>query len=231
MTTILLVEDEAKLAQVIQQELEKQGYQVLHASDGVTALRLCEQEQLDLIILDWMIPALDGIEVLRCLRQDSPLPVMMLTSRAEEADRVIGLELGADDYLTKPFSMRELVARVRALLRRAQQVQQVVSQDRQKGTAPIAYQNLALDPELRQAMLDGEPLDLTSTEFDLLALLLRNPGRVFSRDYLLETVWNQAYVQGDRSVDNAVLRLRRKLGDAGQSIESVWGVGYRLRRI
>jgi DNA-binding response OmpR family regulator len=230
MTTLLLVEDEAKLAQMIIQELEKHGYHMLHAGDGLTALRLCEQRQPDLILLDWMIPALDGLEVLRRLRQVSSTPVLMLTARSEEADRVIGLELGADDYLTKPFSMRELVARVRALLRRVERVQYIISQDREKRTPPIAYQNLALDPDQRQVTIDGQPVDLTPIEFGLLYLLLRNPGRVFSRTYLLETVWDQVHIEGDRSVDNAMLRLRKKLRAMGDIIETVWGAGYRLRK-
>jgi DNA-binding response OmpR family regulator len=230
MTTILLVEDEAGLAEVIRQELEQRGYKVLHAGDGLTALRLCEQRRPDLIILDWMIPALDGLDVLRSLRQDSPIPVLMLTARSDETDRIIGLELGADDYMTKPFSMRELVARVRALLRRMERVQRIVGQDRDKPSGPITYHDLTLDVDQRQTLIDGQPVDLTPTEFDLLSLLLRNPGRVFSRAYLLETIWAQPYFEGDRSVDNAVLRLRKKLGERGQEIEAVWGVGYRLSK-
>jgi DNA-binding response OmpR family regulator len=231
MTTILLVEDEARLAQVVTVELEKNGYTVLHAGDGVTALRLREQHRPDLVLLDWMIPALDGLEVLRRLRQVSPIPVLMLTARSEEADRVIGLELGADDYLTKPFGLRELVARVRALLRRMERVQQVISADRQPQSHCLSHQRLLLDPDQRQVTVDGTPVDLTPIEFDLLHLLLRNPGRVFSRTYLLETVWQESYVEGDRSVDNAMLRLRKKLGEAADVIETVWGVGYRLRKV
>lgn len=230
-TTILLVEDETSLAQVIAQELEQQGYQVWHAGDGLTALHLHEQHRPDLVILDWMIPALDGLDVLRRLRQVSPVPVLMLTARANEANRVIGLELGADDYLTKPFSMRELVARVRALLRRMERVQQIVSEDRGKNKIPLTYSNLSLDPSQYQVTVDGEPIELTRLEFGLLHLLLRNPGRVFSRAYLLETVWDESYVGGDRSVDNAMLRLRKKLGALGDIIETVWGVGYRLRKV
>jgi DNA-binding response OmpR family regulator len=230
-TTILLVEDETSLAQVIAQELEQHGYQVWRAGDGLTALRLHERHQPDLVILDWMIPALDGLDVLRRLRQVSPVPVLMLTARANEANRVIGLELGADDYLTKPFSMRELVARVRALLRRMERMQQIVSGDREKNKIPLTYYNLSLDPSQYQVTADGEPIELTRLEFGLLYLLLRNPGRVFSRAYLLETVWDEAYVGGDRSVDNAMLRLRKKLGALGDIIETVWGVGYRLRKV
>ncbi len=231
MTTILLVEDEAGLAQVIIHELEKHGYHMLHASDGLTALRLHEQQQPQLIILDWVLPALDGLEVLRHLRQTSPTPVLMLTARSEETDRVIGLELGADDYVTKPFSMRELVARVRALLRRVERVQQIVAVDREKHALPLTYQNLSLDPDQRWVTVDDKLVDLTPIEFDLLCLLLRNPGRVFSRAYLLDTVWDETYVEGDRSADNVILRLRKKLGVLGDAIETVWGVGYRLSKI
>jgi two-component system phosphate regulon response regulator PhoB len=230
MTTVLLVEDEAKLAQVISQELEWHGYQVRHADDGLTALRLHEQQQIDLVILDWMIPTLDGLEVLRRLRQRSLVPVLMLTARAEESDRVIGLELGADDYLTKPFSMPELVARIRALLRRVERVQQIVSEDRAKTSQPLRYGDLVLDIDQHEVTVGGQAVELTRMEFDLLHLLVRNPGRVFSRAYLLETVWDESYIGGDRSVDNAIFRLRKKLGAVGDQIETAWGVGYRLRR-
>jgi DNA-binding response OmpR family regulator len=153
----------------------------------------------------------------------------MLTARSEEIDRVVGLEVGADDYLTKPFSMRELLARVHAMLRRVELIQQTLQADLHPDTAPLTYGNLTLEPEAHYATLDGQPLDLTPTEFNLLYLLLRNQGRAFSRAYLLDTVWNESYITGDRSVDNAVLRLRKKLGDLGDAIETVWGVGYRWR--
>jgi DNA-binding response OmpR family regulator len=153
---------------------------------------------------------------------------LMLTARSEEMDRVIGLEVGADDYLTKPFSTRELIARVRALFRRIAHVQQILEADRRQGSDAITYRSLCLEPEAYRVTLSGVPLDLTRTEFDLLYLLLRNPGRAFSRAYLLDAVWGESYVTGDRSVDNAVLRLRKKLGTLGDCIETVWGVGYRL---
>jgi DNA-binding response OmpR family regulator len=229
MTTILLVEDAQDLAQVILRDLRVEGYDVLHAADGLTALQQHAKHEPDLVILDWMLPKLDGLEVLRQIRQDSPVPVLMLTARTEETDRVVGLEVGADDYLTKPFSMRELIARVRALLRRIEHVQQILAADRESEHDVLRYETLALDPEGYQATLDGERLDLSRTEFDLLHLLLRNPGRAFSRSYLLDTVWGEHYVAGDRSVDNAILRLRKKLGPLGEAIETVWGVGYRLR--
>jgi DNA-binding response OmpR family regulator len=157
------------------------------------------------------------------------VPVLMLTARGEEVDRVVGLEVGADDYLPKPFSMRELIARVHALLRRIAHVQQILEADRRQSAEAIRYEGLCLEPEAYRATLEGEPLELTRTEFELLHLLLRNPGRVFSRSYLLDAVWGEYYVAGDRSVDNAILRLRKKLGDLGERIETVWGVGYRLR--
>lgn len=229
MSTILLVEDAHDLARVIIRELEAVGYHVLHASDGVVAIQLHTQEHPALVILDWMLPQLDGLEVLSRIRMASSTPVLMLTARGEETDRVVGLELGADDYLTKPFSMRELVARVRALLRRAELVQQVLKADHENARNPLVHDCLRLDPEAHLATIEGMPLDLSPTEFALLHLLLRSPGRAFSRAYLLDTVWGETYIGGDRSVDNTVLRLRKKLGPLGEAIETVWGVGYRLR--
>lgn len=229
MTTILLVEDARDLAEVIARELRALDYTVLHAADGLSALQLHAKHEPDLIILDWMLPKLDGLEVLRQIRRDSAVPILMLTARGEEADRVIGLEVGADDYLAKPFGMRELIARVRALLRRVENVQQILAADRAKAEQTLTYGALSLEADAYRATLDGVPLSLTRTEFDLLHLLLRNPGRAFSRNYLLDTVWGGNYVAGDRSVDNSVLRLRKKLGDLGEAIETVWGVGYRLR--
>lgn len=232
--TILLVEDTPDLAQIIRRELEAAGYAVLHAADGLIALQMHADHHPDLVVLDWMLPKLDGLEVLRRLRQSSAVPVLMLTARSEEVDRVIGLELGADDYLTKPFSMRELVARIRAMLRRAERIQELVNADRAASASegqviPLHYGSLCLDPNAHMATIGDEPVDLSKTEFDLLHLLLRNPGRAFSRSYLLDTIWGAEYVGGDRSVDNAMLRLRKKLGPLGDQIETVWGVGYRLR--
>ncbi len=226
---ILLVEDAADLARVVRRELESAGYQTLHASDGLAALALLERQAPALVILDWMLPGMNGLEVLRRLRQSSPVPVLMLTARSEEVDRVMGLELGADDYLTKPFSMRELMARVHALLRRAERIQDMLLADRGCAPHPLTHGALRVEPEARLATLEGQPLDLSRTEFDLLCLFLRNPGRAFNRAYLLDAVWGEAYLSGDRSVDNAMMRLRKKLGVAGEAIETVWGVGYRLR--
>ena len=229
MPTILLVEDAHDLAQVLARELEANGYQVTRASTGEQALRVHASVQPALVILDWMLPGMDGLEVLRRLRQTSPTPVLMLTARGEETDRVVGLELGADDYLTKPFSMRELIARVRAQLRRSEMFQQVIQADQSGEGAPLTYGSLYLDPQAHRAFLGQELLDLSPTEFALLHLLLRSPGRAFSRGYLLDTLWGETYVGGDRSVDNTILRLRKKLGALGEAIETVWGVGYRLQ--
>lgn len=229
MTTILLVEDAYDLAQVIIRELTTPGYRVVHTGDGLSALKLHTSEQPALVILDWMLPEMDGLEVLRRIRQEAPTPVLMLTARGEETDRIVGLELGADDYLTKPFSMRELVARVRAMLRRTELIRQIVSADQQQSNEPLVYRSLLLDAQNHLVTLDGIPLDLSPTEFSLLHLLMRSPGRAFSRVYLLDTVWGESYIGGDRSVDNTVLRLRKKLGELGTAVETVWGVGYRLR--
>ena len=230
---ILLVEDALDLAQVIRRELTTAGYQVVHAADGPTALQRFAEQEPDLILLDWMLPGMDGLEVLRRIRQKSAVPVLMLTARSEEVDRVIGLEVGADDYLTKPFGMRELLARVHAMLRRAQLIREMQRADAvsdQNTVKALEYGPLRLDLQSHQAFHDGQEIELSKTEFDLLGLLLKNPGRAFSRSYLLDTIWGAEYVGGDRSVDNAMLRLRKKLGTFGDNIETIWGVGYRLKR-
>jgi DNA-binding response OmpR family regulator len=229
MATILLVEDARELARVVARELEAAGHTVLQVADGRDALTEHARARPDLMILDWILPGLDGLAVLRQVRQSAGTPVLMLTARGEEADRVIGLEVGADDYLTKPFSMRELLARVHALLRRVELIRQLVSADQQPALQRLTYETLWLDPMERQAGMGNGPLEISATEFALLSLLMRHPGRAFSRQYLLETVWEADYIGGDRSVDNAILRLRKKLGPLGERIETVWGVGYRLR--
>jgi DNA-binding response OmpR family regulator len=229
MATILLVEDARELAAVVMRELEAAGYRVRHEVDGRAALAAHVSVSPDLVILDWMLPGMDGLEVLRQIRQMAPTPVLMLTARSEETDRVVGLEVGADDYLTKPFSMRELIARVRALLRRQELLRQMLAADRDGASETLTRGALRLDAASHLATLEGEPLDLSPTEFALLHLLMRSPGRAFSRTYLLETIWRESYIGGDRSVDNVVLRLRRKLGALGEEIETVWSIGYRLR--
>jgi len=245
--TILLVEDTLELAGLIQREFAGAGYRVQIAATGAQALALFAAGPPDLVILDWMLPDIDGMAVLHAIRRTSLLPVLMLTARGDPIDRVVGLETGADDYLVKPFNMMELLARVRALLRRVEHIRQTLAADAagmagagMAGAAHLAAKPgahapalcagpLRLEPDTRLAWLDGQPLELTRLEFDLLHLLLRNPGRPFNRLYLLETVWGQAYLESDRSVDNTVLRLRRKLGAFGERIETVRSVGYRLR--
>jgi DNA-binding response OmpR family regulator len=225
---VLLVEDEVELARIVARELHTAGFEVRQVTDGESALETLATDTPDVVILDWMLPGIDGLEVLRRLRQTSALPVLMLTARSEEVDRVIGLEVGADDYLTKPFGPRELIARVRALLRRHARIQEMLAADRSEGEHTLVFGPLRVDPSAHAASLHAEPLDLTRTEFGLLHLLLRNRGRAFSRAYLHDAVWGEPSVEGDRSVDNTILRLRKKLGELGDSIETVWGVGYRL---
>lgn len=230
MPKILLVEDTEELAAAIQRDLSAQGFEVEWAADGLRALELHASGAPALILLDWMLPKLDGLSVLRQIREHAATPVMLLTARTEELDRVVGLEAGADDYITKPFSTRELVARMKALFRRIDLIEQTLRHDRQAdGGQALVYGGLSLDPDAYRAALDGLTLDLSRTEFNLLRLFLANPGRAFSRAYLLEAIWGVDYVGGDRAVDNTVMRLRKKLGATGDAIETVWGLGYRLQ--
>ena len=230
MATILIVEDERELNNLLRRHLEDEGHQVLQAFDGAGALDVAQHEHPDLVILDWMLPRLDGMEVCRRLRRTSIVPILMLTARAEEVDRVLGLEVGADDYLTKPFSIRELLARVRAIFRRIE-LQQSQSGSAEMPPAVLEDGPLRIDIGEHIASLSGRPIELTPKEFDLLALLVRNPGRAFARDFLLERVWGHDYGGLDtRTVDTHVLRLRKKLGAVGDRIQTVWGVGYRFAR-
>jgi DNA-binding response OmpR family regulator len=226
---ILLVEDTPDLAEIIAKELRLAGHEVILATNGLSALDLHASIHPDIVILDWMLPQLDGLEVLRRLRQHSATPVLMLTARDDEVDRVMGLEVGADDYLTKPFSIRELMARVRAMLRRVELFRQTLGTDRLSVDTALIYGPLTIDLVAHRVAYHGVELDVTQIEFDLLSLFLRNPGRAFGRAYLLEAVWGETAVGGDRSVDNTILRLRKKLEVLGDAIETVRGVGYRLR--
>jgi DNA-binding response OmpR family regulator len=225
--TILVVEDERDLNNLIRRHLEDEGHRVVQVFDGPAALQAAQQEPPDLVILDWMLPRLDGLEVCRRIRRDSIVPILMLTARSEEIDRVLGLEVGADDYLTKPFGVRELLARVRAILRRVE-----LLRDAGGEPAPPALSAgpLRIDLGERTVSVDGRSVDLTPKEFDLLALLVRNPGRAFGRDYLIERVWGYDAAGSDRTVDTHVLRLRKKLGPVGDRIETVWAIGYRFAR-
>ncbi len=221
--TILVVDDEARIVKLVRDYLERAGFDVLSAADGETALTLARLEQPDLIILDLMLPAVDGLDVCRRLRQESGVPIIMLTARVEEADRIVGLELGADDYVTKPFSPRELVARVRATLRRAS--------GEVGPTTLLRVGDVELDTASLEASVAGEPVDLTPTEFQLLATLVRQPGRIFSREQLLEAVHGVAFDGYDRSVDSHIKNLRRKIEPDPRRpryIQTVYGVGYRF---
>jgi two-component system alkaline phosphatase synthesis response regulator PhoP len=221
--TILVVDDEARIVKLVRDYLERAGFQVLAAHDGQTALQIARRDRPDLVVLDLMLPGLDGLDVCRRLRQESGVPIIMLTARVEEADRVVGLELGADDYVTKPFSPRELVARVRATLRRA---------SGEVGPATVLRAgDVELDMASMSATVAGQPVDLTPTEFQLLAALARQPGRIFSREQLLEAVHGVAFDGYDRSVDSHVKNLRRKIEpDPRQPryIQTVYGLGYRF---
>jgi len=223
---ILVVDDEPAVTDLLAYNLRKSGYEPLVAADGREALRLARQARPDLILLDLMLPELDGLDVCRELRKTSAVPIIMITARGEEIDRVVGLELGADDYVSKPFSVRELLARIKAVLRRAAQSTQEHSQTSLQGKA-----GLILDLDSRQASVQGFPLDLTRLEFDLLHLLLSNAGRVLTRERLLEQAWGYDYVGDTRAVDSAIKRLRAKLRAislVADNIEAVRGVGYRL---
>lgn len=220
---ILVVDDEARIVRLVRSYLEQAGYAVVEANDGQTALIQARREKPDLVVLDLGLPVMDGLEVARILRRERDTPIIMLTARVEDTDKIVGLELGADDYVTKPFNPRELVARVRAVLRRT------------SGATPtpeiLRASGLELDMNGHQATLDGRPLDLTPTEFELLAVLLRNPGRVFTRLELLDRVQGEAYEGYERTIDAHIKNLRAKLGDDPRHpryIQTVFGVGYKL---
>ncbi len=220
---ILVVDDEPKIVRLARDYLEKDGFRVLSAYDGDTALAMARRERPDLVVLDLMLPGRDGWEVCRVLRRESDVPVIMLTARAEESDQVAGLELGADDYVTKPFSPRTLVARVRALLRRAE--------GGMLAPAVLRAGALELDSAAHLVTLNGAPLHMTPNEFKLLAVLMRYPGQVLSREQLLDHLHGIAIPSFDRSIDSHIKNLRRKLESsppAGCEIETVYGVGYRF---
>jgi two-component system alkaline phosphatase synthesis response regulator PhoP len=222
---ILVVDDEAEIVRLVRAYLESAGFAVVTASEGYQALAVFRHERPNLVVLDLNLPGMNGLDVCRVLRRDSDIPIIMLTARIEETDRLIGLELGADDYIVKPFSPREVVARVRTVLRRAE-------------GAPvrpevISSAGVMLDLTQRAASLNGQPLDLTTMEFDLLALLMQHPGQVFTRLQLLERTQGVAYEGYERTIDVHIKNLRKKLGDDSQEprfIETIRSVGYRFIR-
>jgi DNA-binding response OmpR family regulator len=220
MKTILVVDDERNIVELVKLYLEKDGFAVVAARDGREAMVLAERHDPDLVVLDLMLPELDGWEVTRELRRRGDTPILMLTARGDDVDRIVGLELGADDYLVKPFNPRELVARVRAILRRADGAA--------RATRPIEVGALRVDPRRREAYVGARRIELRPREFDLLAALARDPGVVFTRDALLESVWGTDFPGETRTVDVHVAALRAKLADDGPPIETIRGVGYRL---
>ena len=226
MANILLIEDAINLAEIIKQELQKNGHLAIHSPNGEEGLIYLHDNEVDLVILDWMLPGIDGLTVLREIQKSSEIPVLMLTARTDELDKILGLELGAEDYMTKPFSMRELLTRINVILRRATKTH--LNHKTEQPKTEIEWKTLLLDCTQHQVWVAKQAVPLSPTEFDLLELFLRHPGRVFNRSYLMETIWEQNYIPGDRSIDNAILRLRKKINPLGDAIESVWGIGYRF---
>lgn len=224
-TTILVVDDEPSIVDVLRYNLEKANFSVLVARDGEQALQLARARQPDLIVLDLMLPGIDGLEVCRSLRKEDNIPIIMLTARDEEIDRVVGLELGADDYVVKPFSTRELIARIKSVLRRAHAAEIKNETTLQKGP-------FSMNLDKHEAQWDGKLLDLSALEFGLLETLIRNEGHVLSREQLISTVWGYDFFGDTRAVDTAVRRLRERLRGANplaaESITTIRGVGYRL---
>jgi DNA-binding response OmpR family regulator len=223
MATVLVVDDEPIVREVVVRYLTREGHRTLEAADGSMARRLIEGGSPDLVVLDVMLPGTDGLELCRWIRGRSELPVLMLTARGEESDRIVGLELGADDYVTKPFSPRELAARVRSVLRR--------STAATPGPAVLTFGDLRLEREAREASKGGLPVRLTAKEFDLLWFLASHPRRVFSRDQLMSSVWGYTAELDTGTVTVHVRRLREKIEDDPSQpryLETVWGIGYRL---
>jgi two-component system, OmpR family, response regulator CpxR len=233
-TSVLVVDDDKKLCRLIRDYLEPLGYDVATANTGKEGLEKALSGKFDAVILDVMMPEMDGLEVLRRLRAASTIPVLMLTGLGEEADRIVGLEMGADDYLPKTFSTRELLARLRAVIRRSRvTAAKSVPTDDTNEEAPVVVGSLRIEPLSRNATLGGVPLSLTAVEFDLLLALARAPGRVKSREQLLLEVADRDFEAFDRSIDVHISSLRRKLGDDAKSprwVQTVRSVGYRLMK-
>ena len=227
--TVLIIEDEENLQEALKYNLEREGYEVLTASDGVRGLGLAREKRPDLVILDVMLPQLDGLEVCRILRREQDTPIIMLTAKGEEVDRVVGLELGADDYITKPFSMRELLARLRTVLRRTRNH---AHDDALPSSEVFTSGDLEVDLASHIVTLAGKELELKPREFDLLALLVANKGRAFTRDQILERLWGQDYIGDTRTVDVHIRWIRQKLeAEPGSPhrIITIRGVGYRFQ--
>lgn len=235
---ILVVEDDKTLLEMLQYNLERQGYEVLLAEDGRSALNLARENHPDLLLLDVMLPGLDGFEVCRILRKEQNVPILMLTARTEEIDKIVGLEMGADDYITKPFSMRELVARVKAQLRRVDLIREDIAAEQSGEELPVArktavlqFGNLTIDENRREVLLNGKAVRLKPKEFELLIFLARHQGMAMSRDLILERVWGWSYDGNSRTVDVHVRWLREKIEpdpNNATRILTVRGIGYRF---
>jgi len=217
--TIIVVDDEPRIVQLVRDYLEHGGFTVLTASDGPSALRTARTGRPDLVVLDLSLPGLDGLDVARSLRREGVVPIIMLTARTEESDKLVGLELGADDYMTKPFSPKELVARVRAVLRRAEGLASPSDVIR-------VGASVELDPSRMEARFDGRRVDLTRSEFQIVSAMARQPGRVFTRAQLLDVVRGVAFESYERAIDAHIKNIRRKIG--ARYVETVFGVGYRF---
>ncbi len=219
---ILVIEDEKDIVRLLKYNLEKEGYQVLSASDGEAGLALARKEQPDLLILDLMLPKMDGMQVCRALRQESKIPIIMLTAKKEEIDRIVGLELGADDYMVKPFSVRELGARIKSVLRRSQPQESVDMAAR--------FGDLQFDPERFTVSVKNKPVTLSSKEFTFLKILIEAKGKALTRDQLLERVWgyDRSMEIDTRTIDQHITRLREKLGSEAKRVITVKNVGYRF---
>jgi DNA-binding response OmpR family regulator len=226
--TILVVDDEEAIAEAVKARLASEGYRVMVAADGPEAIAVHAAESPDLVVLDLMLPGMDGLEVCKQIQRDRWTPVLMLTAKTEEADKVAGFAVGADDYLTKPFSLRELVVRVKAILRRVDRINGVTRGD----DGPIDRNGLMIDAQRRIVTVDGGEIGLTPLEFEILLTLAREPGVVLSRDALMDRVWGYRDYAGGRVVDSHVARIRRKLGEDGNEprfIRTVHGVGYAFK--
>jgi len=221
---ILLVDDDAELCSLLSQFLTREGFAVEYENEGNRGLEKAGQPGIDLVVLDVMLPGIDGFEILRRLRQHSKVPVIMLTARGEDVDRIVGLELGADDYLPKPFNPRELAARIRAILRRYE------TRPAPAGSPRLEVNGVSLDPGSREVFADGHLIDLTTFEFDILEMLMRNAGRVLSRDALMENFYNRKATPFDRSIDMHISHLRKKLEQGDALIKTIRGVGYQFCR-
>ena len=223
MSVVLIVDDDPSVREVLVLYLTQAGFEVREAEEGRGAIQVMNAQPADLVLLDIMLPGLDGYEVYRTLRERSDVPIIFLTARDEDVDRILGLELGADDYITKPFNPREVTARVKAVLRRVSPAA--------RSRAPLHFDRLTLNPETRECIVAGKPAELTAREFDILWLLASRPRVVFERPKIMELVWGQAEDYADyRTIDTHVKRVRRKLREGGTdcTIETVWGVGYRF---